>query len=182
MPEPAASLLDTRRFKIAVTAVLGLVACSTCVILGHRAVSYQRGVWGAALYASGEPVRAYPYLVNAAAAPLLGRLNAGPWLDLGEVAAWAIEDPRFRRFHPEVTPELAVRLAFVSHAEALLRRPTSSTAMAGLADLFRRVRTLRVKASTPSLADLAAPEGGGTRSPEDALVEAAYRKAIEMEP
>ncbi len=177
--------LDSRRFKIAATLVVSVVCAAGCLLEAERAISYQRGVRGGALYVAGDPARAYPYLVNAARAPLLGRLNARPLLDLGEVATWAIDDPRMALYQPRLTPEAAARLAFVSHTEALDRDPTSTRAMAGLADLFRRVLMLKLKKSVPTLGELVPPARSGERtpeSPEERLVVAAYRRAIEMEP
>jgi len=176
---------DSRGFKIAASAAVATVCAAGCLLLAQRAVSYQRGVRGAALYVAGDPARAYPYLVNAAGSSLMGKLNAAPFLDLGEVATWAIDDPRMARYQEGLTPDVAARLAFVSHAEALVRDPASTRAMAGLADLFRRVLLLNLKKRVPTLTDLAPPEGtGGTagEAPEERLVEAAYRRAIEMEP
>jgi len=177
--------LDSRRFKIAATLAVSVVCAVGCLLEAQRAIAYQRGVRGGALYVAGDPARAYPYLVNAARAPLMGRLNAAPLLDLGEVATWAIDDPRMALYQPRLTPEAAARLAFVSHAEALERNPTSTRAMAGLADLFRRVQVLNLKRSVPTLGELVPPPRSAEEepeSPEERLVVAAYRRAIEMEP
>ncbi|HET6374246.1 MAG TPA: tetratricopeptide repeat protein, partial [Candidatus Polarisedimenticolia bacterium] len=97
-------------------------------------------------------------------------------LDLGEVAAWGMDDPTFLRLHKELTPRGAARLAFVAYARALQRRPTSSTALAGLADLFRKIRDLDAREGKGGSGAVSIPRR------EDRLVEAAYRKAIEMEP
>lgn len=177
------SLLDTFRFKILASTAVAVVCLGLCALLAHRAIAYQRGVWGAGIYAAGDPARAYPYLLRAAQAGFLSRLNAAPLLDLGEVGTWAMDDAAFLKYQHEVTPAVAARLAFVSYVTALQRRPTSSTAFAGLADLFRRVESLRIlqaTAPTPDLSELESVPSG--RTPEDRLVEAAYRKAIDMEP
>jgi tetratricopeptide (TPR) repeat protein len=165
------SLLDSIRFKTTATIVIATLGLCLCALLAHRAVMYQRGVWGAGIYAGGDPARAYPYLVNAAQAGLLSGLNAAPLLDLGEVGTWAMDDPAFLKYHPELSAPLAARLALVSYSMALERRPTSSTALAGLADLFRRMGSLKIPAPAPD-----------DQATVDRLVEAAYLKAIEMEP
>jgi len=166
------SVLDTTGFKATATAAVGLAAMAACALLAHRGISYQRGVWGAGIYADGDPVRAYPYLVNASAAGGLASGNAMPLLDLGEVSTWAMDDATFLKYHHDLTPGRAARLAFVSYATALERRPTSSTAMAGIADLFRRAGAMDILAPA-DLADVAR---------QDRLVEAAYHAAIRMEP
>jgi hypothetical protein len=171
--------LDSTRFKTAATVAICLVTGGFCGLLGHRAVTYQRGVWGGGIYAGGDPARAYPYLVGAARADLLGAFNAAPLLDLAEVGSWGIDDSQFLNQHREVTPALAGRLAFVAYAMALQRRPTSSTALAGLADLFRRTTMLRVLGPPR---ELGAILSGGETGEADRLVEASYRRAIEMEP
>jgi tetratricopeptide (TPR) repeat protein len=177
------TLLDTVRFKTAATAAVAVIALGLCALIAHRAIAYQRGVWGAGIYAAGDPARAYPYLVRAAQAGLLGRLNAGPLLDLGEVGTWAMDDVGFLKHHPEMSTVASARTAFVAYAAALQRRPTSSTALAGLADLFRRMGTLKVlktAGAVPDVGSLESKPGEPTR--EDRLVEAAYRRAIDMEP
>ncbi|HKY32800.1 MAG TPA: tetratricopeptide repeat protein [Candidatus Polarisedimenticolia bacterium] len=181
----AASLLDTRHFKAAATVlVIGATALAGAA-LAHRAVSYQRGVRGAALFGEGDPATAYPYLVNAARASLLGRLNASPCRDLAELAVWSLDDARFRRYHPQLPPAAAAKLAFHCYAAALVRRPVSTGAMAGMADLFRRAALIRSGPPVPTLADVAPPDGPPAPpepAPESRLVTAAYLKAIEMEP
>ena len=177
------SLLDTRRFKVIATIIVAIASLLACALLGHRAVSYQRGLRGAALKTAGDPGRAYPYLVRAANASLLGRLNAAPWIDLGEVAAWAMDDPGFRKYHEELTPVMLARLSLSSYAQALSRRPTSTTAMAGLADLFRKVSNLGLieeRGTPPTIGEIL--ERGSRTPAQDLLVEKAYLKAIEMEP
>jgi tetratricopeptide (TPR) repeat protein len=174
--------LDERSFKIGATGAVIATVLISCGLLAHRAVAYQRGVRGAALYAGGDPARAYPYLVNAARSTLLGSLNAGPLMDLGDVATWAIDDPRFQEYHRELPPPAAARLAFVAYAKALRRRPSSSTAMAGMADLFRRVGNVRLREAGAVPRGSSISQGAAGPSPEDRLVEACYRKALEMEP
>ena len=177
------SLLDTRRFKVIATTIVAIMSLGVCALLGHRAISYQRGLRGAALKTAGDPGRAYPYLVRAANTPLLGRLNAAPWIDLGEVAAWAMDDPVFLKHHDEVTPLLLARLSLSAYAQALSLRPTSTTAMAGLADLFRKVSNLDLieeRGTPPTIGEIL--ERGKQTPVQDMLVERAYRKAIEMEP
>jgi len=177
------SFLDTRRFKVAATVVVALAALLACAALGLRAVVYQRGLRGAALKTAGDPARAYPYLVRAANATFVGRLNAAPWIDLGEVAAWGMDDPGFLKHNKDLTPLLLARLSLTCYAQALSRRPTSTTAMAGLADLFRKVSNLDLieeRATPPTIGEILQH---GKRTPvQDMLVERAYRKAIEMEP
>lgn len=177
------SLLDTRRFKVTATVIVAIASLGACAILGHRAITYQRGLRGASLKTAGDPGRAYPYLVRAANASLLGSLNAGPWIDLGEVAAWAMDDPSFLKQHGEVTPLSLAHLSFSAYAQALSRRPTSTTAVAGLADLFRKVSNLDLieeRATPPTIGEIL--ERGRQTPVQDMLVERAYRKAIEMEP
>ncbi len=164
----AEHLLDTRRFKLLATVLVAGATLAACTLLAHRAVTHQRGVRGSAIYAAGDARGAYPILLRAAGSRLMSSLNAAPLLDLGDIAAWAMEDKEFLKFHRELTPEHAARLAFTAYAEALQRRPTSSTAWSGIADLFRRLKSLRREPFTGD--------------EEDALVEASYRKAIEMEP
>jgi tetratricopeptide (TPR) repeat protein len=180
------SVLDARGFKIAATGAVLLAAVLCCALIGHRAVAYQRALRGAALFADGDPLTAYPYLRDAAAAPLLGRLNAAPLRDLGELATWVLDDPRFHTYHPELGTEALARLAFTSHAAALIRRPASSYTMAGLADLVRRVSMVRERRRSPGepvpLAAVGAAPAPRPATAEDRLVEAAYRRAIEMEP
>jgi len=180
------SALDTRAFKVTATGGVLLAAVLLCVLIGHRAVAYQRALRGAALFADGDPLTAYPYLRDAAAAPLLGRLNAAPLRDLGELATWVLDDARFHTYHPEMSTETLARLAFTSHAAALIRRPASSYTMAGLADLVRRVSIVRERrrhdVEPVPLASLGPGEPLRAPTPADRLVEAAYRRAIEMEP
>jgi tetratricopeptide (TPR) repeat protein len=175
--------LDSRRFKIVATLLVAAATLVACVLLAQRAAAYQRGLRGAAMHAMGDPARAFPYLVRAAGEGLLERLNAGPLLDLGEVSTRALDDPVFLRYHKEISPGLAAKLAFVSYARALDQRPTSSTALAGLAELFRKVGNIGLVGrgqGVPTVADVLAR--AGRPAPEDRLVEAAYLRAIEMEP
>lgn len=179
------SLLDAPRYKLAATVIVGMAALLACAGLAQRAVTYQRGVRGASLFAEGDPLTAYPYLVAAARARGVGGLNGAPLRDLGEVSTWALDDTRFLTRHAELSPALAARLAFGSYAQSLIRRPASSYAMAGLADLVRRVAqvlpdTFGGNEPVP-LSDVASPRGAG-RAPAERLVEAAYRRAIDMEP
>jgi tetratricopeptide (TPR) repeat protein len=177
------ALLDSRRFKVLATLLVGVVTLGICAFMAHRAVTYQRALRGAAMHAAGDSARAFPYLVRSARAGLLGRLNASPLLDLGEASTRALDDPKSLRFQKGITPALAARLAFVSYAGALVRRPTSSTALAGLADLFRKVGNLDLVGPpdpAPTLTDVL--ERSGRPARVDRLVEAAYLKAIEMEP
>ena len=179
------SLLDTTRFKTAGTIAVALATVAVCALLAHRGISYQRGVWGSGIYAGGDPARAYPYLVRAARAGWLCRGNALPLLDLGEVGTWAMDDVTFLKYHRELTPALAARLAFVSYAQALQARPTSSTAMAGMADLFRRMGALGVPplGEPAGSTDLeAVPRAAETRERADRLVQGAYETAMGMEP
>lgn len=174
--------LDSRRFKAAATVVVAVAVCLICVLLAQRAVLYQRSVRGAGLNAAGDPVRAFPYLVRAAGAGVLDRLNAAPLLELGDVATRALDDPVFRKYHPELTPAAAARLAFASYAEALQRRPTSSTALAGMADLVRKGANLRLFGESAAVPTVTEVLEGEPIPSADRLVEAAYRRAIEMEP
>lgn len=176
-------VLDTRRFKVIATLAVAAATVVVCALLAQRAVTHQRALRGAGLNAAGEPARAFPYLVRSARAGLLGRLNAAPLLDLGEVSTRALGDPGFLKYHREVTPAVAARLAFASYAGALHRRPTSSTAVAGLADLFREIgnaELLGARRAGPTLTEVL--EGSTRIPPEDRLVQAAYERAIGMEP
>jgi tetratricopeptide (TPR) repeat protein len=186
MAATAGSVMDGRGFKTGATVAVALAALLACAVVGHRAVAYQRAVRGAALFADGDPLTAYPYLLDAARAGLLARHNAGPLRDLGELATWVIDDARFQKYHPELGPPAAARLAFTAHAAGLIRRPASSYTMAGLADLVRRVSQIGGapgREGEPIPLSWVRPLSDGTKpTPEDRLVEAAYRRAIEMEP
>src|SRR5262249_15130696 len=65
-----------------------------------------------------------------------------------------------------------------SYAMALERRPTGAGAVAGLADLFRRMGQLKILRKSPPDIDEVSAGSGAT----DRLTRAAYLKAIEMEP
>ncbi|MGH9868344.1 MAG: tetratricopeptide repeat protein [Candidatus Polarisedimenticolia bacterium] len=162
MMDDHASVLDSFLFKLAATVALGIGASAACLMLAHGAIAGQRAVRGGAVFADGDPAGAFPYLLNAARAGGLAALDASPMLDLGEVSTWSLDDERFRRRRPDVDLRMAEHLAFSSYAQALARRPASSYAMVGLADLVLH--------------------GSLEPGSHDALVEAAYRRAIEMEP
>jgi len=172
----AGSFPDTVRFKAGATGLIAITTIAFCLLIGHRAVAHQRSVWGAAVHAAGEPASAWPYLVNAARSGLLAGSNAAPWIELGEVAGWASGDARFRDYHRDMTPASLTRMSFLCYAAALARRPSSTGAISGLADLFRR--------SAFSGGALALPQGGDSldRDAIDRLVGALYRKAIALEP
>jgi len=133
---------------------------------------------GAELYNGGQPGLAYPYLTQAVART---SLHAKPCLDLGDLAVWTIDDGVFQHFYHFDEARTLVRLAFLSYVEALKRQPGSSKAWAGLADLFKKERILRIKEGTIDL-DTLEQEPAGDLEEEDRLVVEAYRRAIRFEP
>lgn len=161
-----------------VTAAALATALLAAFLLYQRAAIASAASIGASLYNSGEPGLAYPYLVDAA-----GRtwLQARPCLDLGDLAVWTIDDGVFQHFYRFDDARTLVRLAFVSYVEALKRQPGSSKAWAGLAELFKKERILRVKEGTLNL-DTLDEARAAEYEEEDRLVIEAYRRAVRFEP
>jgi len=148
------------------------------VLLYHRASVITSGFRGAALYNSGEPGLAYPYLLRAVRGT---RLYARPCLDLGDMAVWALDDGVFQHFYKIDDPRTLGRLAFLAYAEALKRQPGAARAWAGMAELFKKVRILRVKEATLDL-DVLGEQAATIYEEEDRLVIEAYRRAVRFEP
>jgi tetratricopeptide (TPR) repeat protein len=153
-------------------------ALLSAYLLDHRANVASIAASGAALYNAGQPGLAYPYLTRAVRRT---SLQAKPCLDLGDLAVWTIDDGVFQHFYHFDDPRTLVRLAFLSYVEALDRQPGSSKAWAGLADLFKKERILRIKTGTIDLDALEAVRAAGLEE-EDKLVIEAYRRAIRFEP
>ncbi|HZE89454.1 MAG TPA: hypothetical protein VE404_07905, partial [Verrucomicrobiae bacterium] len=120
----------------------------------------------------------YPYLTRAVSRATLA---AKPCLDLGDLAVWTVDDGAFQHFYRIDDPRTLLRLAFLSYAGALDRQPGSARAWAGLAEVFKKERSLRLKDHAVDLDALS-----GERPPEldaeDRLVVAAYARAARHEP
>lgn len=164
--------------RLAITALAILVAAGSGFALWRRTTTFVSGQRGASLYNSGQPGSAYPFLSQAVNGT---RLHSRPCIDLGDMAVWAIDDGVFQHVYRIDDAWTLARLAFVSYAEALDREPGSAKAWAGLAELFKKVRVLRIKEGGLDL-DRIEEEVGGVLEEEDELVIEAYRRAIRFEP
>jgi len=160
------------------TAGAAAVALLAAALLHQRADIASSAASGAALYNAGQPGLAYPYITRAVNRT---SLQAKPCLDLGDLAVWTIDDGVFQHFYRFDDARTLVRLAFLSYVEALKRQPGSSKAWAGLADLFKKERILRIKEGTINLDTLDQDQAAGLEE-EDRLVIEAYRRAIFFEP
>lgn len=170
--EPPASV----RWGLTVLALI--IAVAAGALLYRRSVSALDGARGADLYNSGQPGLAYPYLQRAARASVL---HSKPCLDLADMAVWAIDDGFFQHYYRIEDPRTLEKLAFLSYARSLDRQPGASKAWAGMAELFKKERVLRVKEAQVDLDALGGEEPAGFEE-EDRLVIAAYRRAIRLEP
>ncbi|MBI3447979.1 MAG: tetratricopeptide repeat protein [Acidobacteria bacterium] len=133
---------------------------------------------GAELYNSGKPGPAYPYLTRAVSRTSLA---AKPCLDLGDLAVWTVDDGAFQHFYRIDDARTLLRLAFLSYAEALNRQPGSARAWAGLAEVFKKERSLRLKDEAVDL-DALSGERPQSLDAEDRLVVAAYSRSTRLEP
>jgi len=147
-------------------------------LLWNRAAITAEALEGASLYNSGNPGDAYPRLLAAVRGT---SFYARPCLDLGDMAVWAIDDGAFQHFYKIEDPRTLARLAFLSYAETLKRQPGSSKAWAGIAELFKKARILRVKEGTFDL-DALDETAPSAYDEEDRLVIGAYQLAVRFEP
>lgn len=147
-------------------------------LLASRAVSVTANHRGVSHYEAGETAAAWPLLVEAVER---SRLQSKPCVDLGNLAVWAIEDEAFRKSAGIEDPWSLARLAFLSFAEGLDRQPGNPRAWAGMAGLFEKIRSLRIGEGSIDLSVFDAGAGPLFQE-EDLLVEAAYRKAVSLEP
>ncbi len=164
------------RWSVTVGAVL--IALAAALVVWERIATYVIASRGASLYTSGEIGRAYPLLQRAVGAT---RHMVRPCVVLGDLAVWALDDGVFQRFYEIDDPWSLARLAFLSYAEALDRKPSSSKAWAGLGELFKKTRVLRIKEGTVDL-DLLGGERSTSYDVEDRLAIAAYERALWLEP
>ena len=161
-----------------VTVLVLIVALSAGAALVHRSAIFVEGTTGVSLYNSGEPGLAYPHLQAAVRGTLL---YARPCIDLGDMAVWAIDDGVFQRYYGIDDAWSLAKLAFLSYAEALRRQPGSAKAWAGMGELFKKVRTLRIKEGVLEL-DAIGEGAPPAYDEEDRLVIEAYRRAVRSEP
>lgn len=164
--------------KWAATAAAILAACLAGWILSGRARAVRDGFRGVRLYDAGRTEEAWPVLREAVEAT---SLQSKPCVDLGNLAVWAIDDGVFQHHQGIRDPWSLARTAFVAYAEALDRQPGNPRAWAGMAELFKKARLLKLKEGTVNLESLGR-QGPGKLQKEDDLVIAAYRKALHFEP
>ena len=164
--------------KWAGTAAAILAACLAGWLLSGRARAVRDGFRGARLYDEGRTSEAWPVLREAVEAT---SLQSKPCVDLGNLAVWAIDDGGFQHQQGIQDPWSLARTAFVAYAEALDRQPGNPRAWAGMAELFKKARLLRMKEGTLDLESLGQPAPGKLQEEDDFLI-AAYRKALHFEP
>ncbi len=141
-----------------------------------RAAAVRGGTIGAALVEAGAAAEAYPLLLGAVEG---WPRQAKPCVDLGDLAVWAIDDEGAREAIGVADPRSLARLAFLSYAEALDRQPGNAAAWAGMAELFRAARRLRLDEEPLDLDQIDDDRG---LLLEDRLAMASYSKALRFEP
>jgi tetratricopeptide (TPR) repeat protein len=166
------------RWRLPLTAAALLVALLSGWIFARIASDLTDNARGILLYERGRTGEAWRLVAGAAEGSWL---QSKPWVDLGDLAVWGLGDEAFREEAGFGDPWSLARVAFLSYAEGLSRQPANPRAWAGLAELFRQTRLLRV---SEGAIDLSLIEEGGPPlfDAEDDLVAAAYGKAIDLEP